>query len=90
MSEVRNPSSVPFKLFPAGDDSRMKGTDTRMLVTGTWLVGNKELNQGPLKFGCGYTKTGNQCSHSNCAKKVKIDCCLLHNMTVPFLFRLPR
>ena len=26
MSEVRNPSSDPFKLFPVGDDSRMKGT----------------------------------------------------------------
>ena len=71
MSEVRNPSSDPFKLFPVGDDSRMKGTDTRMLVTGTWLVGNKELNQGPLKFGCGYTKTGNQCSIQIARKKLK-------------------
>ena len=26
MSEVRNPSSDPFKLFSVGDDSRMKGT----------------------------------------------------------------
>ena len=50
MSEVRNPSSDPFKLFSVGDDSRMKGTHTRMLVTGTWLVGNKELNQGPFKI----------------------------------------
>ena len=50
MSEVRNPSSDPFMLFPVGDDSRMKGTHTRMLVTGTWLVGNKELNQGPFKI----------------------------------------
>lgn len=41
MSEVRSPSSYPaFKQFPVGDDSRMKGTHTRMLVTGTWLVGN--------------------------------------------------
>lgn len=40
MSEVRSPSSDPFKEFPVGDDSRMKGTHTRMLVTGTWLFGN--------------------------------------------------
>lgn len=40
MSEVRSPSSDPFKEFPLGDDSRMKGTHTRMLVTGTWLFGN--------------------------------------------------
>ena len=47
------------------------------------------IEPGGGEFGRGYTKTDNQSSDSNWAKKVKIDCCLQHNKTVFFFLDYP-
>ena len=50
MSEVRNPSSDPLKLFPVGDDSRMKRYRYKDARYGNMARRKQRIEPGAVKI----------------------------------------